>query len=252
MEEQLFINEFVFSCERHLQQNLIGVYLHGSLAMGCYNPQTSDIDLLVVVKKRLTADTRKKLIEEILLLEEKYYSCHLEMSVILEEQAKQPHYPTPFDLHYSKEHKIKYVEYPNYSCSDGFDSDLVAHMMITYYRGKMLYGKEIHQVFSPIKQEYYIAACLLDVNDSRWKIREKPVYYSLNLCRMLYFLREGIIASKQEGGEWALNILPGKYLNLVGTCLTVYNGQQQEMEIDEIEATNFAVYMLKQIDNGGI
>ena len=30
--------------------NLTGVYLHGSLAMGCFNPKKSDIDLLVVVE----------------------------------------------------------------------------------------------------------------------------------------------------------------------------------------------------------
>ncbi|AIF42802.1 DNA polymerase [Virgibacillus sp. SK37] len=234
-----------------MQCDLVGVYLHGSLAMGCYNPQKSDVDLLVVVKKQLTEDTKKKLIREILLLEEKYPSCRLEMSVILENEAKHPSYPTPFELHYSKEHKRNYEEDPNYSCSNEFDPDLIAHMMMTHYRGKLLYGKEIQQTFSAINKEDYIAACLQDVKDSRWKIREDLVYYTLNLCRLLYFLGEGIIASKREGGEWALKVLPSKYHNLVGTCLTVYNGQRTEMEIDKIEATNFSDYMLKQIDNRG-
>ncbi|GCE14995.1 hypothetical protein KTT_48540 [Tengunoibacter tsumagoiensis] len=31
-----------------LNDNLIGVYLHGSLAMNCFNPQHNDLDLLVL------------------------------------------------------------------------------------------------------------------------------------------------------------------------------------------------------------
>ena len=30
--------------------NLAGVYLHGSAAMGCWNPAKSDLDLIVVVQ----------------------------------------------------------------------------------------------------------------------------------------------------------------------------------------------------------
>jgi streptomycin 3"-adenylyltransferase len=32
-----------------LGDNLHGIYLHGSLALGCFNPARSDIDVLVVV-----------------------------------------------------------------------------------------------------------------------------------------------------------------------------------------------------------
>ncbi|HJW82735.1 MAG TPA: hypothetical protein VJ754_00380, partial [Anaerolineae bacterium] len=31
-----------------LGENLVGVYLHGSLALGCFNPAQSGVDLLVV------------------------------------------------------------------------------------------------------------------------------------------------------------------------------------------------------------
>ena len=32
------------------QENLIGIYLHGSLAMGCFHPHHSDLDMLVLVE----------------------------------------------------------------------------------------------------------------------------------------------------------------------------------------------------------
>ena len=41
---------FVRRSREILGENLVGIYLHGSAAMGCFNDKKSDIDLLVVVK----------------------------------------------------------------------------------------------------------------------------------------------------------------------------------------------------------
>ena len=43
------INSFVEKSKEILQDNLVGVYLHGSAVMGCYNPANSDIDLIVEI-----------------------------------------------------------------------------------------------------------------------------------------------------------------------------------------------------------
>ena len=45
------IEEFVSRSESILGGNLVGVYLHGSSVMGCYNPMKSDLDFLVVVNE---------------------------------------------------------------------------------------------------------------------------------------------------------------------------------------------------------
>ncbi|SHE36805.1 Nucleotidyltransferase domain-containing protein [Caldanaerobius fijiensis DSM 17918] len=36
-----------------LKDNMVGIYLHGSLAMGCFNPEISDIDILVIIEQNL-------------------------------------------------------------------------------------------------------------------------------------------------------------------------------------------------------
>ncbi|TQR47324.1 nucleotidyltransferase domain-containing protein [Paenibacillus popilliae] len=51
-----------------LSQSLVGNYLHGSMAMGCFTPQQSDFDLLVVVKEKLPKDTYKNIAREIIRL----------------------------------------------------------------------------------------------------------------------------------------------------------------------------------------
>ena len=48
------INEFAERSESILRDNLVGVYLHGSAVMGCFNPLKSDIDLIVVADRPLS------------------------------------------------------------------------------------------------------------------------------------------------------------------------------------------------------
>ena len=45
----ILLNRFVEQSEEILQDNLTGIYLHGSAVMGCFNPAKSDLDLIVVV-----------------------------------------------------------------------------------------------------------------------------------------------------------------------------------------------------------
>ncbi|WP_100011520.1 nucleotidyltransferase domain-containing protein [Lentibacillus sediminis] len=54
------LDEFNKKLIEILSSNLTGIYLHGSLAMGCYNQRTSDIDLIIVVKESLVEVQKKK------------------------------------------------------------------------------------------------------------------------------------------------------------------------------------------------
>ena len=45
------LTHFVEAAREAIGENLLGVYLHGSAAMGCFNPKSSDLDLLVGEKK---------------------------------------------------------------------------------------------------------------------------------------------------------------------------------------------------------
>jgi predicted nucleotidyltransferase len=228
--------------------NLVGIYLHGSLAMGCFNSTKSDIDFLVVAEKELTIEVKKSIAKKLLALHEELPNDGgLEMSILLERHLKQFVYPTLFELHYSSLHKEKYSNDENYICSGLEDPDLAAHIVVTYHRGIVLYGKPIREVFEPIPKQYYIQSILSDVQNAKETIVESPVYYTLNLCRVLYFLKDGMVSSKKEGGEWAVTSLPSKYKHLLIECLNQYNGLLDDMKISNDELIEFATYMLNEI-----
>ena len=50
---------FVEQSKEILKDNLVGIYLHGSAVMGCYNPAKSDIDLIIVVKDSIEDSVKR-------------------------------------------------------------------------------------------------------------------------------------------------------------------------------------------------
>lgn len=52
-------------CKSIFKENLVGIYLHGSLAMGCFSRQ-SGIDFLIVVNDLPDFKTKRLLVDELL------------------------------------------------------------------------------------------------------------------------------------------------------------------------------------------
>ena len=54
MPYQNILDEIVHKSKLIFKEELTGIYLHGSLAMGCFNPNKSDIDLIIVISNGIT------------------------------------------------------------------------------------------------------------------------------------------------------------------------------------------------------
>jgi len=96
------IGKLLSDLESILGENLIGVYLHGSLAMGGFVPGRSDVDVMIVVKNALSEGRKESLAKSCLSLSKEIGGKGLEMSIILRRCAKHPVYPMPFEFHYSE------------------------------------------------------------------------------------------------------------------------------------------------------
>jgi len=103
--------------------------------MGCFNKDSSDIDLLIVVKDKLSILTKKDIINFTLETSQISTKKGIEMSIILKKELDNFKYSTPFELHYSETHREKYLNDPDYICDNNVDADLAAHITITIARG---------------------------------------------------------------------------------------------------------------------
>lgn len=231
-----------------MKENVVGIYLHGSLAMGCFNPEKSDIDLLVVAKNKLTVDEKRAIAKQILFLHDELPSGRgIELSIVLESFITDFVYPTPFEFHYSDSHRVRYQTDGDYICEGFEDPDLAAHITVNYHRGITIHGRPIRMLFKPIDSNYYVRSIVNDIEGASQDIIDSPMYFTLNLCRVLLFLREGIVSSKKEGGEWGLKVLPRKFHYVIKQCLDEYEGFRKELELENEQLTGFSDYMLNEI-----
>ena len=201
---------FVRRSREILGENLVGIYLHGSAAMGCFNDKKSDIDLLVVVKGEVSDEDKLRYMDMVVELNALAPEKGIEFSMVRREVCRPFVYPTPFELHFSNAHLAWYERNPREYVlkMNGTDKDLAAHSMIVYHRGICLWGDEIRNVFEEVDEKAYMDSIWNDIEHAEEEILETPVSTTLNLCRVLAYKKEKLILSKQEGGEWGLRNVP--------------------------------------------
>ncbi len=240
--------DFVDATCKAFGDNLVGIYLHGSAAMGCFNPASSDIDLIVVINDALDFDKRRVYIDDMVRLNARAPKKGLEVSVVRREVCDPFVYPTPFEFHFSPMYLDACVNAPDeYARSVGHsDPDLAAHFTLIRERGRVLLGEGIPAVFGEVDGKYYMDSIWADVSGSESDILSEPVYIVLNLARVLAYTREGLVLSKAEGGKWALGNLPREFMPVVEGALCEYGGKNR-MDADAAALTEYARYMLGAI-----
>jgi len=231
-----------------LGENLTGIYMHGSIGFGCFNWERSDIDFIVVVKHPLPQQTKHQLLQVLVELGKQAPPKGFEMSVVLEEHCKQFVYPTPYELHFGNDWLEAYLENPLSLCDDEHktDEDLAAHFTVIKSVGIVLCGAPIAQVFGNVPHEHYLDSIRKDIENAKEYVVDYPVYIILNLCRVWAYMRNGLVVSKEQGGQWGLANLPEKYHSLIATMLSNYN-DGAEFEKDEAGQVEFAEHMLELI-----
>ena len=242
------INEFVNRSKDILKENLVGIYLHGSSVMGCFNPEKSDIDLIIVVDDKMSDITKKAYMDMVVKLNSYAPAKGIEMSIVRKEVCDPFVYPTPFELHFSAMHLKWYKDNPeDYILKmNGTDKDLAAHFTIIGKRGKCLFGLPIEDVFAVVPKADYMDSIWNDIVEAPEEITENTMYLTLNLVRVLAFAKDGLVLSKKEGGEWGLKNIPEEYHRLIEDALSEYGSSvvpQYDMEL----AVEYAEYMIQSI-----
>ena len=248
MDYKIILNIIVKKYKEILGSNLVGIYVHGSMAFNCFNWDKSDIDFLVVVDKKLSKNEKLNMLEVLETLRAQSPAKGLEMSVVLKKYCIDFQYPTPYELHFSKDWLERYLANPLLLCDDRIktDNDLAAHFTVICHVGITLYGVPIRDVFGEVPKEDYIDSIKNDVKNGNIEIIKNPMYIILNLCRVVAYIKDNLITSKEQGGNWALNNLPNEYSGIINQALSSYR-LCEKPEMDEKEAQKFCNYMLAQI-----
>ncbi len=208
-----------------LKDNYVGVYFHGSLRLGSFNPHKSDLDFIVVVKEKMDAKTKEliwdKLLEQVGLFPEKGF----EFSAVLAENCINIKHPVAYELHGSGAWIDRYKADKSTVINDDrkVDPDLASHFrVINVPNDAMDFGKPSKEVFAEVPREYVIDSNYQDTLECAEDIIRHPLYCVLNLCRFCALLRDDLILSKYDGGKWALEHLHTAYQDVIKLAMEDY------------------------------
>ncbi|MCR2822187.1 aminoglycoside adenylyltransferase domain-containing protein [Lederbergia panacisoli] len=229
---KLFVITLTEKIKQELGNNLVGIYLHGSLAMGSFYRPKSDIDIIVVVDHRLESEMAYRVGTAIALESKKRPILgDIELSIITKEVAEQVPVPTPYELHYSSQWAESILNNEVDYSKEVTDSDLPSHLTYINQRGVCLYGQPIQEIFGQYPWQSFMDSV---IDDLEWilendNIQESPYYSILNICRVFQLVSENnqTVHSKDEGGEWGLLHLPQEFQPLILEALNVYRSPEK-------------------------
>ena len=250
-QTERLIEGFVERSKRILQADLAGIYLHGSAVMGCFNPDKSDIDLIIVVRRALPDPVKRAYMDMVVEYNAAGPAKGIEMSVVRRDVCDPFVYPTPYELHFSAGHLEWYKNAPDEYIREmnGTDKDLAAHFTVISKRGKCLFGAPIKEMFAEVPSRDYMDSIWYDVEGAAEQITGDTMYLTLNLARVLAYREEGLVLSKKEGGEWALAHLPSEYHPLIRAALGEYCESAAAI-YDEALAKRYAEAVIARIRRG--
>jgi hypothetical protein len=201
-----------------LEDNLVGVYLRGSLATGDFIPETSDMDVLAVTERPVddAAFAALAALHKQLAALPNPYANRLEIAYIdrqalkrFESGLRHPTLGQGESLAWSEHH----------------DNWLLERWVVRKH-GVALQGPNPQTLIDPIASEDIIASVrgrLRDwvdwanqPDDPDWSLpRRHKAYVVETMCRALYTLACGELSSKAHAVRWAMATLPDPWRSTV-------------------------------------
>jgi predicted nucleotidyltransferase len=235
-ELQSYLDGVVATLRDQLGAGLVGVYLHGSLVMGAFDPWRSDVDVLAVCAAPLSRKRCAALGEALAAIPRPRSGCDLEFSLVTEAAVRSPSAVPPFEVHVSTHEQPSVV--------DGHDrpgdEDLVIHFAMARGRGRALTGRDPSNLFAEPDRASLIRAILRDIDWAReqgaagWNGHRMPdfasmAYRVLNAARSWRYVETGDLGSKVEGAEWLKRRDPDRDLHdLLDAALAFQRGDRAD------------------------
>lgn len=244
-----YIGDYVAQLSNLLGDNLVGAYLFGSLTYGDFNPNSSDIDLMVLVNKPLTVQEIEKVEKLHRDLEQQHpkWKNRVESSytpVGMLSQITPPKEPRP----YYGEGKMWYeADYGN---------EWIINLYLLKKHGITLFGTDLQQLIDDVDIVEVQKACIRDLF-KEWepKLREPDwlnnshyqSYLILNLCRILDAVLNADPRSKKVSSQWVKETYP-QWSNLVEKAENWHYGAIMTNQLETLEFLKFVVEVIKQHD----
>jgi hypothetical protein len=182
-----------------LGDQLVSIFLHGSLVLGGLVEGRSDIDLLVVIERPLD-DTQLTALERLVVESYEAEPTKLDVRVVTRAVAANPTPAPPLELAIGSHRGLEVVRRVEHV------PDVAVELSIVRATGRALAGEQPAAVIGAVPDEWLVA-----IGDSyleRWQTMtdddERAELRVLSACRIWRFAAEGVHCSKADAGAWVL------------------------------------------------
>jgi Domain of unknown function (DUF4111) len=194
-----YLRKVAAGLARALGPALVGLYLHGSGALGGWSAERSDVDLLGVVARRLGRRAKQVVAARLL---HPALACParrgLELSLVTAAVAAAPPPRPPFELHVSTAPPSPTSHFGGPGATD---PDLLLYFAVCRRSGVAVSGPPPAEVFAEPPRAWLQEQA---AEELRWTVRHGSFADRvLTACRAWRLLAEGELCSKLDGGEWA-------------------------------------------------
>jgi sulfate permease, SulP family len=213
-----YVEEVARRARDVLGDEVVGVYLHGSAAYGGFVAGRSDLDILIVVRRRLSRELKRKLGEAITppALTPPIGAKGLECHVVTLKTIRHPPAIPRLELLVAVEGSEVTIRSPRSG-----SREMIFHFKLTRECGVALIGPQPAEIFGTMPRRYILEAM---IEDTRWE--GPPEYHVLNACREQRYVDDGVLTSKLEGGAWARQHT--SYGDLIDVAMARQLGRSEE------------------------
>src|SRR6266480_3673474 len=220
------VNTLRTELQRLLGHDLLGIYLHGSLALGGFHPTRSDIDVVVLTGQRMDLEVKRATMASLLRVSKM---------------------PCPLDIRFLVEHDLRSGNLKHLNDVIQHDPDLTTFLTVLHQHGICLYGKPLVEAFPPVPEHDFREAIVTTFQAAREHPLQDLVSFVLNACRVSAYLHHSTILSKDAGGVWGLGHLPERYHPLIQQALARSRGDRPTRPVGYAALDDFATYIHQAI-----
>lgn len=208
-----------------LSADLIGgIYLYGSAVAGGLRPD-SDIDLLVVVTRRLGMEDKERLIKGLLGTSREKTSPPswrpLELTMVAQSEVRPWSYPPRWELQYGEWLRPQFLR-ENFEPWEEYNPDLTVLIEMVLQNGRPLVGPSASSLLDPVPERDLIAAMVDEEPRLLAALIDDTRNVLLTLARIWTTLQTGQIRSKDAAAAWALERAPDRFGPVLGRACQLY------------------------------
>ncbi len=232
--------------QKVLAENFVGFYLHGSLALGGFNPARSDINIVVVTRQGIDVEARRMLVS--LLLRVSKMPCPVSIHVLAQQSIFPFQLPLPYELYYNETMRDQAQQYVRNTTwthwnNSAYNADLPIILTVLRLQGISLAGEPPSKTLPVVPEHAFRGALVANVQVAQREPLHAPISFVLNACRVLAYLQDRVMLSKDAGGVWGLASLPQQYHPLIQQLLALYRGEAPGRPVGHTALKDFAAYV---------